>query len=96
MQFDFQQNNGWAAERIEMWREGDRGRRVRDSGRVEKKMGRQGKIQEGVDLLARFAFWAAESRRTPCTADLILVRLASRQAINLPRRVVQCCLVTSV
>ena len=31
------------------------------------KMDRQGKIQEGVDLLARSAFSAAESRRTPCT-----------------------------
>ena len=86
----------WAVERIEMRRGGDRGRRARDSGRVEKKLDRQGKIQEGVDLLARSAFWAAESRRTPYTANLTLGRLARRQAINLPRRVVQCCLVTSV
>ena len=86
----------WAVERNEMRRGGDRGRRARDSGRVEKKMDRQSKIQEGVDLLARSAFWAAESRRMPCTADLTLGRLARHQAINLPRRVVQCCLVTSV
>ena len=80
----------WAVERIEMQRGGDHGRRARDSGRVEKKMDRQGKIQEGVDLFARSAFSAAESRTTPCT-DLTL-----GQAINLPRRVMQCCLVTSV
>ena len=57
----------WVVEMIEMRRGGDRGRRAHDSGRVEKKMDRQGKIQEGVDLLARSAFSAAESRRTPCT-----------------------------
>ena len=52
----------WAVERIEMRRGGDRGWRARDSGRLEK-MDRQGKIQVGVDLLARSAFSAAESRK---------------------------------
>ena len=85
----------WVVERIEMRRGGDRGRRARDSGRVEK-MDRQGKIQEGVDLLAHSTFSAAESRRTPCSADLTLGRVARRQAINLPRRAMQCCLITSV
>ena len=85
----------WAVERIEMRCGRDRGRWAHDSGRVEKKMDKQGKKQEGVDLLARSAFSATESRRTPCT-DLTLGRLARRQATNLPRRVVQCCLVTSV
>ena len=46
----------WAVERIEMRRGGDHGWRARDSGRVEKKMDRQSKIQEGVDLLVRSAF----------------------------------------
>ena len=66
----------WAVERIEMRRGGNRGRRARESGRVEK-MDMQGKIQERVDLLARSAFSAAESRLTPCT-DLTLGRLARR------------------